>query len=150
MRQRITDELKEAMKAGDKVKLGVLRMVQAALKDKDIEARGNGKAPLPDTELAALLQKMIKQRVESADIYAQAGRSDLEAQERAEAAIITNFLPKQLTEQEMKDAVEEAVKEIGASTIKDMGKVVSILKEKYAGQMDFGKASSIVKEILST
>jgi len=149
MRQKIMDELKAAMKAGDKVKLGVLRMVQAALKDKDIEARGNGKEPISAAELAALLQKMMKQRLESAEIYLNAGRAELAEQEKAEADIISSYLPKQLSEEEIKQAISQAVQDIGAATIKDMGKVVAALKSKYAGQMDFSKVSALVKDLLS-
>lgn len=149
MRQRIMNEVKEAMKAGDKVKLGALRMIQAALKDKDIEARGEGKAPLADTDIFAVMQKMIKQRLESADIYGQANRPELEEKERTEAAIISSFLPQQMSEQEIKSSIQAIISEIGATSIKDMGKVIAALKAQYSGRMDFAKASGFVKDILS-
>ena len=148
MRQKIISELKDAMKAGDKVKVGVLRMAQAGLKDKDIEARGQGREPISDDDILALFQKMIKQRLESAEIYGKAGRTELEQQERSEADIIASFLPKQLDEAEVREAINAAITEIGAATLRDMGKVIGVLKAKYSGQMDFARASALVKEML--
>jgi uncharacterized protein YqeY len=148
MRERFTQDLKDAMKAGDKRKLSTVRLVQAALKDKDIEARGAGKGQAGDDEILGLLQKMIKQRQESAGIYEQAGRAELAQQEREEADIIAAYLPKQLDEAETREAVSAAIAETGAASIKDMGKVVGALRGKYAGQMDFAKASALVKELL--
>jgi uncharacterized protein YqeY len=148
MRERFTQDLKEAMKAGDKRKLGTVRLVQAALKDKDIEARGAGKGQASDEEILALLQKMIKQRQESAAIYEQAGRAELAQQEREEAEIIASYLPKQLDEAETRAAVTAAIAAAGAASLKDMGKVIGALRGKYAGQMDFAKASALVKELL--
>ena len=144
MREQFTNMMKEAMKAGDKRRLATVRMIQAALKDKDIEARGSGKT-VGDEDILAMLQKMVKSRQESADIYAKAGRADLETQERDEIAIINEFLPAQMSEDAVKDAIEAAVAETGAAAMKDMGKVVGALKAKYAGQMDFAKASALVK-----
>lgn len=144
MREQFTTMMKEAMKAGDKRRLGAVRMILAALKDKDIEARGAGKT-VSDEDILALLQKMVKSRQESADIYAKAGRTDLERQEREEIAIIGEFLPAQMSDGEMKAAIDAAVAETGAASMKDMGKVVSALKAKYTGQMDFAKASALVK-----
>ncbi|AYO82874.1 MULTISPECIES: GatB/YqeY domain-containing protein [Methylobacterium] len=149
LRARLTTEMKEAMKAGDKDKLATVRMIQAALKDKDIEARGLGKEPASDEEILSLLQKMIKQRTESASVYEQGGRPELAANERAEIAIIEAFLPKQMDEAEMKAAVDAAILETGAAGQKDMGKVIAALKGTFAGRMDFGKASGLVKAALA-
>jgi uncharacterized protein YqeY len=148
MRERFTQDQKDAMKAGDKRKLSTVRLVQAALKDKDIEARGAGKGQASDEEILGLLQKMIKQRQESAGIYEQAGRAELASQEREEAEIIASYLPKQMDEAETRQAIEAAIKEAGAASVKDMGKVIGSLRGKYAGRMDFAKASALVKEIL--
>jgi uncharacterized protein len=148
MRERFTTEMKEALKAGDKRKLATVRLIQAALKDKDIEARGAGKGQASDDEILALLQKMIKQRQESLAIYEQNNRPELAQQEREEAAIIAGFLPQQMDEAETRAAIEAAIAEIGAGSMKDMGKVVGALRAKYAGRMDFGKASGLVKEML--
>jgi len=147
MRERFTTMMKEAMKAGDRRRLDTVRMIQAALKDKDIEARGAGKT-VSDDDILALLQKMVKSRQESADIYAKAGRPELELQEREEIAIINEFLPRQLSEDEAKAAVAQAIAETGAASMKDMGKVVAALKAKHAGQMDFARASGLVKAAL--
>ena len=148
MREQFTTMMKEAMKAGDKRRLATVRMIQAALKDKDIEARGAGKT-ISDDDILSLLQKMVKSRQESADIYAKAGRPELEQQEREEIAIISEFLPKQMSDDEVKAAIDAAVAETGASSMKDMGKVVAALKAKYTGQMDFAKASGLVKARLN-
>jgi len=147
MREQFTTVMKEAMKAGDKGRLAAVRMIMAALKDKDIEARGLGKT-VSDEDILALLQKMVKSRQESAEIYAKAGRPELEAQERQEIAVISEFLPKQMSEDEVKAAIQAAIAETGASSMKDMGKVVGALRAKYAGQIDFGKASGLVKGML--
>ena len=148
MRQRFTEAMKEAMKAGDKPRLSTVRMIQAALKDKDIEARGAGRGEASEEEILGLLQKMIKQRQESVAIYEQAGRQELADQERAEIAVIQGFLPQQLGEAEARAAIEAAIAETGAASMKDMGKVIGALRGKYAGRMDFGKASALVKEML--
>ncbi|WP_457092089.1 GatB/YqeY domain-containing protein [Microvirga sp. P5_D2] len=148
LRDRFTTEMKEAMKAGDKGKLGAIRLIQAALKDKDIEARGNGKEPLSDEEILSLLQKMVKQRQESITMYEQGGRDELAQQERNEVAVITSYLPQQMDEAETKAAIEAAITETGAASMKDMGKVVGVLRAKYAGRMDFAKASGLVKDML--
>jgi len=149
LRARLTTEMKEAMKAGDKERLATVRMIQAALKDRDIEARGNGKDPISDDEILSLLQKMIKQRTESASVYEQGGRPELAANERAESAIIESFLPKQMDEAETQAAIDAAIAETGAAGPKDMGKVIAALKGAYAGRMDFGKASGLVKAALA-
>jgi len=149
LRARLTTEMKEAMKARDTAKLATVRMIQAALKDKDIEARGLGKEPASDEEILSLLQKMIKQRTESASVYDQGGRPELAANERAEIAIIEAFLPKQMDEAEMRAAVDAAILETGAAGQKDMGRVIAALKGTFAGRMDFGKASGLVKAALA-
>jgi uncharacterized protein YqeY len=145
MRNRLAAETKAALKSQDKQRLSALRLISAQLQQADIAA----KAPLPDQDIPALLQRMIKQRRESLAIYEKAGRTEQAAQEAAEIAVIEEFLPKQMSEAEAKAAVAAAVKEAGAASPKDMGKVMGLLKERYAGQMDFGKASGQVKEILS-
>ncbi|MCJ2015812.1 GatB/YqeY domain-containing protein [Methylobacterium sp. J-076] len=149
IRERFTAEMKEAMKAGDKPRLATVRMIQAALKDKDIEARGLGKDPASDEDILSLLQKMIKQRNESAAVYEQGGRPELAETERSEVAIIESFLPKQMDETETKAAVEAAILETGATGPKDMGRVISALKGTFAGRMDFAKASGLVKAALA-
>ncbi|MCJ2065415.1 GatB/YqeY domain-containing protein [Methylobacterium sp. J-088] len=149
LRARFTTEMKEAMKAGDKERLATVRMIQAALKDRDIEARGNGKDPISDDEILSLLQKMIKQRTESAEVFEQNGRPELAANERGEIAVIESFLPKQMDEAETTAAIEAAIAETGAAGPKDMGKVIAALKGAYAGRMDFGKASGLVKAALA-
>lgn len=149
LRERLTAEMKQAMKAGEKDKLATVRMIQAALKDKDIEARGLGKEPTSDDDILALLQKMIKQRTESAGIYEQGGRPELAGNERAEIAIIEGFLPRQMDETETRAAVDAAILETGAAGPKDMGRVIGALKGAFAGRMDFGKASGLVKAALA-
>jgi uncharacterized protein len=148
MRERFTTEMKEAMKAGEKRRLGTIRLIQAALKDKDIEARGAGRGQATEDEILALLQKMIKQRQESITMYEQGGRPELAQAEKEEADIIASFLPRQMDDAETKAAIEAAIAETGAASLKDMGKVVGALRGKYAGRMDFGKASGLVKEML--
>jgi uncharacterized protein YqeY len=140
--------LKDAMKAGDKRRIATVRMITAGLKDRDIEARGQGKT-VSDDDILAMLQKMVKSRQESADIYEKAGREELARQEREEIAIIQEFLPKQLDEDAVKAAISAAIAETGASSVKDMGKVIGALKAKYTGQMDFAKASAAVKAMLA-
>jgi uncharacterized protein YqeY len=148
MREQITEQMKAAMKAGDKPRLATLRMIQAKLKDTDIEARGTGRE-VSEADIFAMLQKMIKSRQESAQIYTQNGRGELAAQENAEIAVINEFLPKQMSEDEVAAAIKTAIAETGAESMKDMGKVIGVLKGKYTGQMDFGKASAAVKSVLS-
>jgi uncharacterized protein len=149
LRERFTAEMKDAMKGGDKARLSTIRLIQAALKDRDIEARGLGKEPLSDEDILGLLQKMIKQRQESAALYDQGNRDDLASQERAEIAVISAFLPQQMDEAETKAAIDAAVAETGAAGPKDMGKVIGALKAKYTGRMDFGRASGLVKVALA-
>src|SRR6201993_1854638 len=137
------------MKAKNERAVSTLRMVNSTLKNADIEARGTGKPGLGDAEVLGLLQKMIKQRQESVEMYQKGGRDDLVKQEQEEIAIISAYLPKQMSEDEMKAAIEAAVAETGAAGMKDMGKVIAVLRAKYAGQMDFGKASGLVKARLA-
>jgi uncharacterized protein YqeY len=148
LRERFTADLKEAMKAGEKGKVSTIRLITSALKDKDIEARGLGKPETTPDEILALLQKMIKQRQESIAIYDANGRPELAAGERAEVEVINAYLPKQMSEDEVKAVIATAVTESGAASVKDMGKVIAILRAKFAGQMDFAKASGLVKAAL--
>ncbi|PZQ82893.1 MAG: glutamyl-tRNA amidotransferase [Ancylobacter novellus] len=149
LRDEINTSLKEAMKSGDKRRLGTLRLVNAAIKDRDIEARGHGKDPLSDDEVLGLLTKMIKQREESAKVYDEAGRVDLSTQEREEIAVIQFFLPQQMSEAESQAAIAAVIAEIGAHGLKDMGRTMAALKERHTGVMDFGKASGTVKTLLT-
>ncbi len=148
MREQFTAMLKSAMKAGDKRRVDTVRMITAALKDRDIEARGQGKE-VSDADILALLQKMVKSRQESMDIYEKNGRPELAQQEREEIAIIQEFLPKQMSDDEVQAAIKAAIAETGAASVKDMGKVVGALKARYTGQMDFAKASAAVKGLLN-
>jgi uncharacterized protein len=149
LRDDINNALKDAMKAKDERKVLTLRMVNSSLKNADIEARGTGKPPLDDPAALALLQKMIKQRQESVELYQKGGRDDLVKQEQEEIAVISAYLPKQMSDDEVKAAIESAIKETGAGGIKDMGKVIGVLRGKYAGQMDMAKASAAVKGMLA-
>lgn len=149
LRERFTADLKEAMKAGEKGKVSTIRLITSALKDKDIEARGLGKGETTPDELLALLQKMIKQRQESIAIYEANGRPELAAGEKAEVEVISSYMPKQMSDDEVQAAIAAAVAESGAASVKDMGKVIAILRANYAGQMDFGKASGMVKAALA-
>lgn len=148
MRERLSEALRTAMRAGDKRRVSTVRLIMAALKDKDIEARGLGKGEASADEILGLLQKMIKQRQESADIYDKAGRTELAAQEREEIAIIQGYLPAQMDEAQTHAAVEAAIAETGAASLRDMGKVIGALRAKYAGRMDFARASGLVKGLL--
>jgi uncharacterized protein len=148
MREILATQMKDAMKTGDKVRVGALRLMMAALKDREIEMRGTGKIVSRADELA-LFTKMVKSRQESLGIYQQAGRHELAAQESAEIAVISEFLPKQMDDEAMQAAVAAAIAKTGALGIKDMGKVVGALKEAYPGQMDFAKASALVKGLLA-
>ncbi|MBL8566909.1 MAG: GatB/YqeY domain-containing protein [Hyphomicrobiaceae bacterium] len=154
MRDRIQQATKDAMKSGDKRRLSTLRLVSAAIKDRDIAARvdekghATGRDRIDDAEILQLLQKMIRQRRDSIEVYTQGGRAELAEQEAAEIAIIEEFLPKQMSEAEIKDAATKAIAELGAGGLKDMGRVMGVLKERFPGVMDFGKASGMVKELL--
>ncbi len=148
MRQQIDEGYKAALKAGDKRRTATLRAINAALKDKDIEARGQGKGPLDEAAILALVQKMVKQREESLAIYTQAGRTDLATVEREEIDILNEFLPKAMSEAEIDEAIRAAIAKTGAAGGKDMGKVIASLKADYPGRIDFGKASAKVKAAL--
>ena len=150
LRDDINNALKEAMKAKNERAVSTLRMVNSTLKNADIEARGAAKPALGDAAVLSILQKMIKQRQESIELYQKGGRADLVKQEQEEIAIIAGYLPKQMSEAEMTAAIEAAIKDAGASSMKDMGKVIGALRAKYAGQMDMGKASGLVKAKLSS
>lgn len=148
MRQQIEDGYKTALKAGDKRRTTTLRAISAALKDKDIEARGQGKEPLSDADILVMLQKMVKQREESLAIYEQNNRDDLASVERDEIAILSEFLPQGLSEAELDAAIRGAIEKTGAEGPKDMGKVIGSLKADYPGRIDFSKASGKVKAAL--
>ena len=137
------------MKAQDKLRLSTLRMVNAGIKNADIEARGAGKGLLADADILGLLQKLIKQRQDSVELYDKGGRAELADQERTEIEIIKGFMPQQLSEADTKTAIAEVIGQTGAAGMKDMGKVIAALKERYAGKMDFGKASALVKGMLT-
>jgi uncharacterized protein len=149
MRETITAALKHATKAQDRRRTSTLRMMSAAIKDRDIAARTAAKGEATDAELLELFAKMIKQREESRDIYAKAGRAELATQEDEEIAIIREFLPQQVSGADMEKAIAGAIKEADATSVKDMGKVMAALKSRYAGQMDFANASALVKAKLS-
>jgi uncharacterized protein YqeY len=150
MRDAISEGYKTALKAGDKRRTATLRAVNAAIKDKDIEARGQGKGPLGEQEVVVLLQKMVKQREESLGIYEKAGRDDLAVVEREEIAILNEFLPQGLSEAEIEAAIIDAIKKTGAEGGKDMGKVIASLKADFPGRIDFGKASAKIKTALAS
>jgi len=148
MRESLSESLKVALKARDARRASTLRLVQAAIKDRDIEARGAGRGPATNEEILQILQKMVKQREESFAIYAQAGRTDLATAEKEEITILQEFLPKGLSEDEVDAAIAAAITATGASGPKDMGKVIAALKADYPGRIDFGKASGRVKAAL--
>ena len=156
MRDQILSETKAAMKSGDKVRVTTLRMISAAIKQRDIDARVDNKGTatgitaVDDAEVLQVLQKMVKQRRDSIAAFTDAGRTELAEKEAAEIEVIEAFLPKQLSEAETEAAADAVIAELGASGMPDMGRVMSALKEKYAGQMDFGKASGIVKKRLAS
>ncbi len=150
LRERIGEALTQAIKAQDKVRMSTLRLMSAAIKDRDIAARTEGRDDgLTEAEIHAVLAGMVRQRRDSIKAYEEGGRHDLAAQEREEIAIIEEFLPRQLDEQEIRAACAEAVRELGASGLKDMGRTMALLKERYAGRMDLGRASGIVRELLA-
>ncbi|MBX8826140.1 GatB/YqeY domain-containing protein [Ochrobactrum sp. SFR4] len=148
LRQEISQALTTAMKAHEKMRASTLRLIMAALKDRDIANRGAGKDPVSDDEILAILAKMIKQREESAKMYEEGNRIELAETERAEIVIIKEFLPQQLSDEEIRANSAAAIAEIGAEGLRDMGKVMAVLKERYTGQMDFAKASGVLKELL--
>ncbi len=148
LREDLQNSLKEAMKQRDTKTVNAVRLIIAGQKEKDVEARGKGKEKADDTELLAMMQTMIKQRNESIRIYTESNRADLAAKEQDEIDVISRFLPKQMSAQEVTEAIKEAISATGAAGIKDMGKVMGMLKTKYTGQMDFGAASALIKQLL--
>lgn len=149
LRKALSESLKEAMRSQDKVAVGTLRLVLAALKDRDIAARADGeRSDLGDAEILPMLETMVKQRRESIKMYEQGSRPELAEQEVNEIEIIERFLPKQLDDGEIEKAVAGAIAEVGADSLKQMGKVMASLRQNYAGQMDFGKAGAIAKQNL--
>ena len=150
LRQTLTDAMKDAMKAKDAKRLATVRMMLAALKDRDIAARSETSRDLiGDDDILTLLAKMVKQREESAAVYVQGGRPELAQNEQDEIAIIRSFMPKQMDEAEAKATIAAVIAELGATSVKDMGKVMGALKERFSGQMDFGQASGQVKDALT-
>ncbi|MBX3576614.1 MAG: GatB/YqeY domain-containing protein [Rhizobiaceae bacterium] len=148
MREKIAEALKTAVKAQDKRRTSTLRLIQAAIHDRDIAHRGAGKDPVTDDDVLQILGKMVKQREESARLFEEGSRLDLAEQERDEIEIIRDFLPRQLSDDATKTACQQVISEVGADGLRDMGRCMSALKQRYTGQMDFGKASGIVKELL--
>lgn len=150
LRDRLNEELKRALKAKEKLAVSTLRLILAALKDRDLDARSKGNCDgVSEEGILELLQKMIKQRRDSIEAYEKGGRQDLVDREEGEIQVIKRFLPKELDESEVASAVEETITELAASSIKDMGKVIGTLKQRYAGRMDFAKASQIAKQRLA-
>ena len=150
LRERLQEAMKDAMRARQPDRLSTLRLINAAIKDRDIAARVDGAAGMvTDEEITAILGKMVRQRAESARAYEEGGRLELAEKERAEIGVIEDFLPRQLSPDEIEAALAAAIAEVGASTIRDMGKVMAALKAKYTGQMDFGAAGPRIKELLA-
>lgn len=150
LRQRFNDTLKQAMRDKDQRTVSTVRLIIAALKDKDIAARGTGNPDgIDEATIMSMLQTMVRQRQESVTLYEQGGRTELAQQEREEIVIIEGFLPKAMGEEETAAAIASVIAELGASSIKDMGKVMAELRGRYPGQMDFGKASGVIKSKLT-
>ena len=149
LKKQIDEKLNQALKPKDKSTYPTLRLVVSAIKDAEIAARTKGQKEMSDSDIMAILKKMIKQRNESCEVYKKAGRNELLDNETNEIKVISNFLPKQLSEEETKKLCQEAIKSSGASSMKDMGKVMGILKSKHADTLDFSKVSSIIKELLN-
>lgn len=150
MRTRLSEALKSAMKAREAERLSTLRLINAAIKDRDIALRGEGREDgVTDPEILAIMGRMVKQRLESATAYEEGGRLELAERERAEIVIIEEFLPRKLSEAEATKAIDTAIAETGAETIRDMGRVMGVLKEKYTGRLDFAKVGPRVKERLA-
>ena len=148
MRDELSAQLKDAMKGGNKERVSTIRLIQSAIKDRDIANRGAGKDAAADDEILQILAKMVKQREESAAIFEKAGRLDLSTQEQAEIVIIRGFMPQQLDDAEVRAIATGLIAELGASGVRDMGKVMAAMRERHAGQMDFAKASALVKGLL--
>ncbi len=149
LRDEIQTAVKEAMKNHETERLSTVRMILAGIKEKDVDARGKGKECASEADILSMMQTMIKQRQESAKIYREGNRAELAEKEEAEIAVIQGFLPKQMDDAEVEAAVRAAIDETGAASMKDMGKVMGVLKQKYAGQMDFGAVSGKIKAMLS-
>ncbi|MDM9621789.1 MULTISPECIES: GatB/YqeY domain-containing protein [unclassified Rhizobium] len=149
LRDQLAAALKDAMKSKNAERLSTVRLIQAAIKDRDIANRGAGKEEASDDEILQILAKMVKQRDESAKIYDENSRPELAAKERAEIKVVQDFMPKQLSDSDVRANIAAIIAETGAAGPKDMGKVMAVLKERYAGQMDFSKASGAVKELLN-
>ena len=150
LRDQLNADMKDAMKSGDKRKLATIRLMNAAIKDKDINSRtdGHDSEKLPDAALLDLFAKMVKQRQDSISAYEQGGRPELAQQEREEMEIIQSYMPKQLSDDETRSAIQSIITAVGATSVKDMGKVMAELKTKYSGQIDMGKAGGVVKALL--
>ena len=148
MRTQIAEALKTAIRSQDKKRTSTLRLINAAIQDRDIANRGQGKDQVSDEDILQILTKMVKQREESAKAFEEGNRIELAEQEREEIKIIRDFLPKQLGEDQVRHACQQVISDVGADGLRDMGKCMNALKEKYPGQMDFGKASGIVKTML--
>jgi uncharacterized protein YqeY len=149
LKQQIESKLNEALKARDKNTYPALRLIVSAMKDAEIAGRSKEKKEITDSDITAILKKMVKQRNESCEVYKKAGRIELLENETKELKVISIFLPKQLSEEETKKICQEAVKSVGATSMKDMGKVMGVLKSKHADSLDFSKVSSILKEFLN-
>ena len=149
LKKQIEDKLNEALKAKDKNTYPTLRLIVSAIKDAEIAGRSKGQKEVKDSDITGILKKMIKQRNESCEVYKKAGRTELLESETKEINVINTFLPKQLSEDETKKICEEVIKSVGASSMKDMGKVMGMLKSKYADTLDFSKVSGIIKGLLS-
>jgi uncharacterized protein YqeY len=150
LKKKIEDKLNEALKAKDKNTYPTLRLIVSAIKDAEIAGRSKGLKEIKDSDITSLLKKMIKQRNESCEVYEKAGRSELLENEKKEIGVINNFLPKQLSEEETKNICQDTIKSTGASSMKDMGKIMGVLKSKHAETLDFSKVSKILKELLSS
>ena len=148
LRKQIEDKLKEALKAKDKNTYPTLRLIVSAIKDAEIAGRSKGQKEIKDADINGILKKMIKQRNESCEVYKKAGRNELLENELKEIEVINTFLPKQLSDSETRKICEETIKSIEANSMKDMGKVMGVLKSKYADKIDFSKVSSIIKDLL--
>jgi len=149
LKQQIESKLNEALKAKDKSTYPTLRLIVSAIKDAEIAGRSKGQKEVTDSDVTAILKKMIKQRNESCEVYKKAGRNELLENEMKEIKVINTFLPKQLNHEETKKICQETIKLVQASTMKDMGKVMGVLKEKHADEIDFSKVSVIIKELLN-
>lgn len=149
LRESLRDALKDAMRARQSCKVDTLRLILAAMKDRDIAARGEGRPPVSEDEILAMLQRMVRQRQDSIAMYEEAGRIDLVEREQEEVRIIHEFMPRQMGEDEIRAVSESMKEELGCQGIKDMGRMMSAMKERYAGQMDFGRAACVVKSLLT-